>query len=168
MSSDTLYARSCHPQERRGMVEVTDSCTRLNTKRLMPRSFIFPWSHWISVGCLLDLAAFPFSVHTLHKPSYSLVHVLSQFSTLTLSMADSALCYCKHANHVLVCPDVPTSSCSNDTSSIQQCCATGDTCGENGFCHFNHPSDFTLSGYYIGGCTDPNYKDPKCVLECSK
>ena len=56
--------------------------------------------------------------------------------------------------------------CSNDTG-IQPCCVPGDTCGLHGFCHFFHAQDDPISGYYLAGCTDPEFKDAACPQQCT-
>jgi hypothetical protein len=35
----------------------------------------------------------------------------------------------------------------------------GDVCGKDSICHLSKPIANT-SCYYLGGCTDPTYKDP--------
>jgi hypothetical protein len=55
---------------------------------------------------------------------------------------------------------------SSVDSGAQLCCVAGDVCGKDSICHFSKPITNT-SGYYLGGCTDPNYRDPVCQNHCS-
>lgn len=50
-----------------------------------------------------------------------------------------------------------------------QCCFPGDICLSDGICQYTHPQTAAgfYSGYYISGCTDPNYRDSTCVKQCT-
>lgn len=90
------------------------------------------------------------------------------FSSLLFQPLVNALsCFCKDDSGINFCGG-PNYPCSSDTSSVQQCCLNGDTCLSNGFCFFTHPTQTRTSGYYLGGCTDPNFQDPRCPQQCSK
>ena len=56
--------------------------------------------------------------------------------------------------------------CSNSTSTVQ-CCNPSDTCGADGFCYFTHALASAVTGYYLGGCTDPDFEDPACSQHCT-
>ena len=74
-------------------------------------------------------------------------------------------CYTKHDNIVSSNPD--NTPCSTG-SGYQQCCATGDECGADGFCHFTHAQDNIVTGYYLGGCTDPSFEAAVCPQPCTQ
>ncbi|MCJ1327653.1 hypothetical protein MMC10_004324 [Thelotrema lepadinum] len=80
-------------------------------------------------------------------------------------MASFSTCYAKNSNTVHTASNA--FPCGNDTSIIQPCCADGHVCDVDSFCHFTGPSS-QLSGFYLAGCTDPTFKDPKCTQQCSK
>lgn len=56
--------------------------------------------------------------------------------------------------------------CSNSSQPVQ-CCNPTDTCGTDGFCYFTHAQDSPVTGYYLGGCTDPEFRDPVCSQHCT-
>ncbi|CZT25478.1 uncharacterized protein RCC_11210 [Ramularia collo-cygni] len=51
----------------------------------------------------------------------------------------------------------------NPTTFVESCCVIWDTCGANGVCKRTGSDDT----YYLGGCTDPAFKDPVCPLLCN-
>lgn len=84
-------------------------------------------------------------------------------------------CYVKNANSnepyissaQRPCTNTTTTS-SSSSNSFTQCCNPTDTCGTNGFCHFTHAQDAPVTGYYLGGCTDPSFEDPiACAQRCT-
>jgi hypothetical protein len=78
-------------------------------------------------------------------------------------------CYCVRDGQVIDCSGTETacSTPSSVDSGAQLCCVTGDQCGKDSICHFTKQIANT-SGYYLGGCTDPTYKDPVCQQHCSQ
>lgn len=53
----------------------------------------------------------------------------------------------------------------NATTPFVNCCWHGDICLSDNVCHYTHPQT-NGSGYYISGCTDPNWRDPSCPRQC--
>ncbi|KAE9367703.1 hypothetical protein N431DRAFT_561598 [Stipitochalara longipes BDJ] len=56
------------------------------------------------------------------------------------------------------------------TTNFTSCCVVGDTCLENGICHYTHPvpdPPVVETRYYMGGCTDPTFSSPACAPQCS-
>lgn len=49
---------------------------------------------------------------------------------------------------------------------VQACCSKGDQCGHYGFCYVPYPESYTMSPYYIGGCTDQTFEDESCPQYC--
>ena len=89
---------------------------------------------------------------------------------ILLSLSLPALgqqCYCKDNGSINECGAGPKPCGAPNADGFVQCCASGDTCGADGFCHFIHPQGST-SGFYLGGCTDPNFADSSCPQLCSK
>jgi hypothetical protein len=84
-------------------------------------------------------------------------------------MADPLVCY-------LVSNNVVTSTnqyfpCGNSDitgASAQTCCNGEDYCMDNSICHYTRGGVTNGTGYYMGGCTDPTWKDPACPKQCSK
>lgn len=60
----------------------------------------------------------------------------------------------------------PMNPCSNETG-IHLCCWGSDICGADGFCHFTHQDSDSVSGYYLGGCTDPKFTATACPQHCT-
>ena len=81
------------------------------------------------------------------------------------SSFSSASCYCVDDGTIAIC-GANSIPCSNSTSTVQLCCAAGDICGADSICQFTHPQA-DVSGYYVGGCTDPTFSDPVCSKRCS-
>ena len=83
--------------------------------------------------------------------------------------SQSAVCYQRSKGIIQVVSNNHY-ACNNTQISDaghRLCCFTGDDCGKESICHYTHPADGG-SGYYVGGCTDPTYKDPICSQRCSK
>lgn len=74
----------------------------------------------------------------------------------------SSGCYVLHQDKI---DEWSQSPCGDPKSHVQACCAYGDLCLENSICHFTHLV-LNTSGYYTGGCTDPNFKDAACLQQC--
>ena len=98
------------------------------------------------------------------KPSF--YFVLFQVHILGTGRA-SATCYCKEGAEGINTGCDGRVPCSND-AGVQTCCRADDECGDDGFCHFTDRRLDNTSGYYLGGCTDPTFKDPRCGLHCSE
>jgi hypothetical protein len=79
-------------------------------------------------------------------------------------------CYAKNEYNGIYEPKPPGYPtfypCSNETG-VQQCCAGGDTCGIDGFCHFAHQDSNAVTGYYMGGCTDSGFAAAACPQHCT-
>lgn len=78
-----------------------------------------------------------------------------------MSSPDS-VCYVGHNSTIEPWSQVP---CGDIQEGVQSCCQDGDICLENSMCHFTHPLAHT-SGYYTGGCTDPDFIAPVCLSYC--
>ena len=74
-------------------------------------------------------------------------------------------CFTKHTSEVTSDPD--NLPCGNGTG-YQQCCNEGDQCGADGFCHFTHAQSNFVTGYYLGGCTDPSFDAAVCPQPCTQ
>ena len=83
------------------------------------------------------------------------------------ALASSLRCYCKSQNAIHATCDKLTPCGMPSSTGFVQCCSNGDTCGADGFCHFTQPLNGS-SGYYLGGCTDPTFRDSSCPQQCSK
>ena len=76
-------------------------------------------------------------------------------------------CYVKNAASNSPSYSADQAACSNITSGYTQCCNPSDACGLDGFCHFTHALSSPVTGYYLGGCTDPDFEDPACAQHCT-
>lgn len=101
----------------------------------------------------------------LSRPSNnSRLRRLPQRRTKARPFYNTMPCYTKHGFISLGLQNAP---CSNG-SGYQQCCQKGDQCGAQGFCHFTHEQDDIVTGYYLGGCTDPRFKAAVCPQPCTQ
>ena len=91
---------------------------------------------------------------------------------LLLLTTVSAQCYCRLSGQVETSQHcdfgLGFGPCGIPSSTgVDTCCYPGDTCTAHGFCYFRITISGT-SGYYLGGCTDPTFRDPACPRQCSK
>jgi hypothetical protein len=80
-----------------------------------------------------------------------------------------ARCYVKHDDEIVdVTGNDPYDNlpCSNATG-VQTCCANNSECTKDGFCYFTHQQSAAVTGYYLGGCTDPNFEAAACPQHCT-
>ncbi|KAK3722995.1 hypothetical protein LTR37_002141 [Vermiconidia calcicola] len=93
---------------------------------------------------------------------------------LLLSTVSSALaqepCYWR-SNEAIAVQDYPGWFACNNTNlspnGAQLCCLGGAQCGDDRLCRSPMTNGSTGYGYFVGGCTDPNYRDPVCRMECT-
>ena len=117
-------------------------------------------------GCLYTLSILGNSEVIMDKPASLLILLISLLLVLAQGAAAASECYCKNTGEVDQCGG-STYACGADTGSVQSCCVLGDICLDDGFCQFSHALQGT-SGYYLSGCTDPTFQDPKCLGQCGK
>ena len=80
-------------------------------------------------------------------------------------------CYGRvQSNSLGILPQPISVPCGNFTpEGPATCCVQGSTCLANNICYTANPPNGG-SGYYMGGCTDPNYDttNPACTSYCSE
>ena len=54
--------------------------------------------------------------------------------------------------------------CDNSTTGHSSCCAAGAICFSNGVCQ---QANGNVQDYLRVGCTDPTWKDPACLNQCT-
>lgn len=89
---------------------------------------------------------------------------------LNVTEVGASGCYRRHNTVDVFDQTAVDGACPGNRSASghYQCCAMGYVCLSNGFCHGNSPV-LGGSGYYMGGCTDPNFEDREaCPFRCSK
>ncbi len=62
-------------------------------------------------------------------------------------------------------PSLNSYRCDNTTSGHSTCCQAGAVCYSNGVCKVTNEG---IQDWQRVGCTDPTWKDPACLDECSK
>jgi hypothetical protein len=136
-----------------------------NLERSLDERFLLRVLPFILSISLRRYLSFTFLVHRVSRP---LIILLEGPNTpLLFAMAT---CWSYQSSELLMGtgPPVYLDPCSNDSSQTTTCCVHGDQCLGDGFCHFSHTDTASVSGYYIGGCTDSNFPDPPCSKQCSK
>ncbi|KAF2716044.1 hypothetical protein K431DRAFT_308099 [Polychaeton citri CBS 116435] len=82
-------------------------------------------------------------------------------------VALSQSCYWRSNDQTTVVSD-GWFACNNTQTTAdgaQLCCLNGASCGEDSICYT--PTSSGGSGWFVGGCTDPTYKDPVCRTSCT-
>ncbi|ELR02184.1 hypothetical protein VC83_07817 [Pseudogymnoascus destructans] len=80
--------------------------------------------------------------------------------------AQSTICY-----DTTGLPNTNYYPCEPD-ATISSCCAAGDVCYSNGLCSPSqarkdaHPKGTFITDFYRDSCSDPSFKDPKCLSQC--
>lgn len=81
-------------------------------------------------------------------------------------LAQSTTCYSTEG-----LPETNYYPCEPD-AAVSSCCAPGDICFSNGLCSPSqarqnaNPEGTFITTFYRDSCTDPSFKDPKCLSQC--
>jgi hypothetical protein len=73
-------------------------------------------------------------------------------------LVSNGTCYSSAGNKL----DSSFIPCGNDAFGHQTCCGAGDNCMADNACFGVHGSGYGSFLTYMGGCTDPEYKDASC------
>ncbi len=92
---------------------------------------------------------------------------------LAFALLVSADSECYWRNHNVISPEAPSGwfACNNTNltpDGAQLCCLNGGQCSNNQLCRVGLTNGSVGYSYYVGGCTDPNYSDPVCRMDCSE
>ena len=92
--------------------------------------------------------------------------VLYQLLLVPVLTSAELTCYCKNSVKGINEACGGAVPCYHAATGTQQCCIGDNECGDNGFCRAASLGP-KLSGIYMGGCTDPDFKPPACAQQCS-
>ena len=78
--------------------------------------------------------------------------------------SSDSTCYYRRNNHIVVKHDWFACGASSGADSL--CCKNGDLCGPDSLCR--SPDVQEGNEFYVGGCTNKEYKGTVCNKACSK
>ncbi|PMD46401.1 hypothetical protein L207DRAFT_628951 [Hyaloscypha variabilis F] len=106
---------------------------------------------------------------------YHFVTVITTILILSARQIEAQLllatdCYYKLDSAIAHNP--PSNPCGvvSPSTNFFACCVPGDACLDGGICHYTPKptsAPTVVSGYYMGGCTDPTWSSPACAPQCS-
>ena len=132
-----------------------------------------PQDFTVRLGILLTKAEFAarsgfiLNFSTLWFPLLFGLHTIVIWASKISHLFTNAMAKCYYSqNSTVIFLNGDQKLCGPSISEAQVCCFSSDTCLEDSICHYTHPL-VGGSGYYVGGCTDPNFPEP-CSRSCSK